>query len=146
MTPDSISADVSTAIQGLENLDRKLMKKGIRQSLRASAKPTLGVAKATAPSASGLLSRNVKLRSGGTRKGTFRMNVGIGKKWFTGPAFYGAFVAFGHRVGKRQLGNSRKIVPPNNWLTEAYEQTKAEAVEIFKTEIEDFIEENGGGT
>jgi HK97 gp10 family phage protein len=140
---DAINANVKDAINGLDELDKKLQRKGVRQSLRAAAKPTLKLAKSTAPVLTGRTQENVKLKSAGVKRGTFRMNVGIGKKWFTGPAFYSAFVAFGHKIGRRQLGNSRKQVAANDWLTKAYESTASRAVEIFRQNITDFIEENG---
>jgi hypothetical protein len=141
--PDGITADVRSAVKGLDELERRLQRKGIRTSLRTAAKPTLSLSRSTAPVFTGLLQQNIKLRSAGVRKGTYKMNVGIGKKWFTGPTFYGAFEAFGHRIGKRQLGDVRRQLPPNTWLEKAYEATKATAVELFRATIMGFIERGG---
>jgi hypothetical protein len=141
---EGIKANVKDAVTGLDELDRKLQRKGIRQSLRASAKPTLRLAVSTAPvGPTGRTQENVKLKSAGVKKGVFRMNVGIGKKWFTGPTFYAAFVAFGHKIGKRQLGSERKQVAPNTWLEKAYEATAPGAVDIFRQTIINFIETEG---
>jgi len=137
---DTLTVDVRSAIKGLEDIDRKIGKKYVRKALRASAKPTLAVAKSTAPVRTGLLQQNLKLKSAGQRKGVFRMAVGIGKKWYVGDFFYAAFVAFGHRVGNRKLGDARKVVPPNEWLTKAYDSTKEGAIAIFRETIMDLID------
>ena len=96
MDAGKTTADASDAIKGLEKLENKIGKKLVRKALRTAAKPTLALAKSTAPEQSGRLKRSVKIRSGGTRKGVTWMRVGVGKKWFVGPMFYAAFVAFGH--------------------------------------------------
>lgn len=143
MSDDRLSVNVQDALSGLDKLDSRMQRKGVRQAVRAMAKPTLLVAQTAAPKGpTGQLEANVKLRSAGVRRGVFSAVVGIGKKWFTGSAFYGAFVAFGHRIGKRELGNERKLVPANDWIEHAYDMTKGSAVGIFKDAITGFIEEN----
>jgi HK97 gp10 family phage protein len=138
----NITVDASGAIKGLESLERKVAKKYVRKSLRAACKVTHAVAVATAPVASGLTKQNIKVRSAGVKKGVIKMIVGIGKKWFSGPTFYSGFVAFGHKVGNRKLGDARRQLAPNDWLEKAYESTKAEAVDVFAETIGQLIESN----
>jgi HK97 gp10 family phage protein len=141
MQDEGLTVDVSSAIAGLKDLETKVAKKYVRKALRAAAKPTLAAAKATAPvGESGELQRAVKLKSGGIKKGIIRIIVGVGKKWFTGPTFYAAFVAMGHKVGKRDLGDSRKQVAPNEWLENAYKENAEGAITIFETMIVELID------
>jgi HK97 gp10 family phage protein len=142
--PDTptINADARSAIKGLEDLERKVAKKYVKKGLREACKVTLKRARSTAPVASGQVKRNIKVRGAKSTKYLINMVVGLAQKWFTGPTFYAAFVAFGHRIGRRQLGDSRKEVPANEWLDKAYESTKTTAVERFREVITDLIENN----
>jgi HK97 gp10 family phage protein len=137
---DRINADASRAVKGIEDLERKLRGSFIRKSLRASTKPTAKLATSTAPEKTGLMKSQIKTRSGGVKKGTYKMTVGVSKKNFTGTAFYFAFEIFGHRVGKRELGDARKMVPKNDFMDKAYEATANGSIEIFRETITDFID------
>jgi HK97 gp10 family phage protein len=144
MADDRIVADVRSAISGLDDLDKKVAKKYVKKGLREACKVTLKRARATAPVASGLVKRSIKVRSAKSNKYFINMVVGVAKKWFSGPTFYTAFVAFGHRIGKRALGDSRKLQAANEWMDKAYESTKTTAVERFREVITSLIENNDG--
>lgn len=76
------------------------------------------------------------------------MTVGAAAKDFTGPAFYGSFVLYGHKAGSRKLGDSRKEVKGRNFIKQAFDQTKEEAVNKTIEEIGRRIDAlaNGNGT
>jgi HK97 gp10 family phage protein len=137
-----ITADARSAIKGLETLDKKMGKKYVRKALRSACKVTLSAAKSTAPVASGLLKRNIKIRSAKSNSRFINMVVGVGDKWFTGTTFYAAFVAFGHKMGKRALGDSRKQIPANEWFEKAYHDTSSSAIDTFSEVLSDLIEKN----
>lgn len=122
-------------LKRLESLDHKVQKKILRKSLRQGAKLPLTLAKATAPVRTGFLKKSLKVRSGRGRKGIIRILVGTGAKWFKGAAFYAAFVIFGYKVGSRKLGDKRKQVAPNPFLSNAYEQTKHQVVNTTRNSI-----------
>lgn len=118
------------AAEAFKELDKTVTKKIIRKGLRIGAKARLvPAAVAEAPEASGLTKSKVKLRSGGSRKGSVSVTVGVDAKDYTGQAFYAAFVLFGHRVGKRELGDARKLVPANNFLKRAFDAGSQTAVD-----------------
>ncbi len=134
---------LSATRQALEQLPLKVEKRILRKGIREGAKVMLSAARADAPSLSGATRRNVKIRGGRSKPGTIGLSVGVAAKDFAGPTFYAGFVIYGHRIGKRALGDRRKLVPADNFLSRAYEETKDEAVavtaakwaELVKTEL-----------
>ncbi len=132
---------------GLAELEKSVAKKILRKGLRAGAKLVLTEARADAPVKSGLLRKNVKIRSAKGKKGTVAINVGVGSKDFAGETFYGGFVLYGHKVGSRKLGATRADVPANNFLGEAFEKTKEAAVDVAIATWGELIQQaaaNGG--
>jgi HK97 gp10 family phage protein len=134
------SVDVSSAIKGLENLEKKVGKTYLRKSLRTAAKPTLSLAKSTSPVRTGATQRGIKMRAGRSKKNRISVVVGISRKWMDSATWYGSFEAFGHKAGQIALGASRTQVAPNEWLDKAYEQTASGAIPIFETTIRGLIE------
>jgi HK97 gp10 family phage protein len=124
-------------IEGLENtiaklkeLDGAVVSKLIPKANKAGAKVIKDVAIAIAPFKSGLLRDNIKIRnSNKPAKGLYSSYVGVNKKDWTGPAFYAAFVMWGHKAGSRKLGGGRKEVAGNDFLKKATEQAAQRAVQ-----------------
>jgi HK97 gp10 family phage protein len=89
----------------LSDLDKKVARRVIRQALRAGANTVLPVARAETPVRTGKLRKNVKVRTLKRNKpGTYAISVTSGAtadNMYTGEAYYGAFVHFGHKIGKR---------------------------------------------
>src|SRR4051812_6719809 len=106
----------------LDDLESKVVRKVTSQALRAGAKVTLAAAMSTMPVKSGALRGSLKVRAGRYKKGFVSISVGIGKQWFTGDQFYGAFVEFGHRLGRRKLGDKRHKIPGEHPILYAYEE------------------------
>lgn len=82
---------------------RKIARKGAREALR----PTLTAARANAPVRSGRLRRSVKIRTlKRNRGGRIGARVTTGDKTgdYGGKTYYGAFVEYGHKVGRRSRG------------------------------------------
>lgn len=84
----------------LVQLPRKVRNKILRQELRKAAKALVEPSKAATPVRTGRLRKSVKVRAAKV-KGGVGVNVGYGEKNFTGQTFYGSFLEFGWRVGKR---------------------------------------------
>lgn len=84
----------------LLQLPKKIRNKILRQELRAAAKKLVAPSKAATPVRTGKLQKSVKVRAA-TKRGSVAMRVGYGEKNFTGKTFYGAFLEWGWRVGKR---------------------------------------------
>lgn len=126
----------------LLQIERKAAGAATRKALRAGAKIIQSEAKARAPVEVGRTRKAIRVRAGKSRKGVISVMVAIGAKWFGGPTFYAAFVALGHKLGKRLrrggTGN-RKEVPANPYLQEAFDAAKpraiAKIVEVLRTEL-----------
>lgn len=136
---------VKECLLNFSDLPIKLEKKIIKKSLRAGAKEILAAARANAPESSGLLKRSIKVRAGKSTKGSISIVVGVGKKWFVGPVFYAAMVAWGHKIGSRKLGGARKQVAANDFIGRAYEQKKQNAVDTFTATALELINEAAEG-
>jgi HK97 gp10 family phage protein len=136
----AIVEGVTEAVKGLDELERKMQNKIIRKGLRAGGKVWRDAARGEAPTRSGKTRRAIKVRAGKRTKDSISVSVGISDKDYSGEAFYAAFVLYGHRVGRRSLGDARKLVPANNFLERAYNQSGQaagdKAIEVMKEELE----------
>lgn len=127
-------------LASLKDLEPRLQKSIVRKALRAGANVIRKAAQSDAPVQSGLLRKSIKVKAGKRSKHSISINVGVGAKWFTGPAFYGAFVAFGHKVGSRKLGDSRAQVPANDFMSSAYNSSKDAAMSAVISTVENGID------
>lgn len=145
----------------LREFGPKLARKVLSRSLRAGAKIVHSKAKALAPSRTGRLRKSLRVRAAKSRKGRISIMVVSGAKWFTGPAFYGAFVEFGFRQApvvtidydrvvslsraarstQRFAWIARKKIDGKGFVAQAYEETKTEALKTVETSIAAGIEE-----
>ena len=104
-------------VRGGASLSRKLnalanteMKKIIRKALRSGAKVILPVARANAPvGATGNLRKSIKIRAAKRSRRYVALNVTLGKRFFVGDEFYGAFQEFGWKTGKRGSVKRRAV-------------------------------------
>jgi HK97 gp10 family phage protein len=134
--PDAMTVKgINEAVAALEELDRNVQKNILRHATRAGAKVVLVAAKSDAPVQGGATRANVKIRAGGTRYGSYRLQVGVGAQDFQGPQFYAAFVLFGHKVGSRRLGDARQQVPANNWLEKSLDESGSGAVDAIEADL-----------
>jgi HK97 gp10 family phage protein len=111
----------------LTGLPKKIRNKILREELRKAAKTLIAPSKAATPVRTGKLRKSVKVRSVKNAKGTKAANksiqfaVGYSDKNFQGDTFYGSFLEFGWRVGKRQSKakkaiDTRKKIPGRRML------------------------------
>lgn len=139
---------VKEAIANLEDLDRKIQRKILMQGLRAGGKAVLPIAKQLAPTKSGALQKNIKVRSGGIRRGNARIYVGLNQKGFTGKTWYGAAIIYGHRTrGVLKRGRvgyaATGTVAPNDFLQRAAAQGATAAIEATAAKWAELIEQEG---
>ncbi len=118
-----------------------------RKALRNAAKVVLQEAKARTPVASGALRSSLTVKAiKRTRKGIgVRITQRSGNE-FMGREFYGGFLEFGWRVGKRRGkktqrdGNdSRRKVEGRWFMRSAGIAKEDEAIEVYETELGDLI-------
>jgi HK97 gp10 family phage protein len=114
----------------LKELEAKTAKSYVRKALRAGAKPILQAARANAPVDKGITKKSIKVRSGGTRRGIISVIIGLGKKWFAGPVWYGSFQEFGFHIGSRKKSVRRKV-PGKHFIEHAYDTQKEAATDAM---------------
>lgn len=102
----------------LKNLEPKIQRKVIRQSMRKGMKPVLALAREIAPELTGLMKSNIKLRAGKRKRGRISIEVrvdsaeGLTKTTSSGEkVFYPAVVEWGD-----------KDTPPHPFMRPAYDQ------------------------
>jgi HK97 gp10 family phage protein len=126
-------------IQALSNLDKKVASQISRTVLRQAQKVILAEAKARCPEDTGFLKSQLKVRAIPRKKDTIGARVMVGEGFFKGESFYGGFVHFGHKIGKRGLPD-RKKTDPQPWMQEAFDakadQLAKQLPDMFWREIE----------
>lgn len=92
---------------GLRQLGPRLAKKAVGQALRVGAKIIQQEAEARVPVDTGALRQSIRVRVGKVRgKKEIKIIIITGKddNAFSGSEYYGAFIEFGYRRGKRTAG------------------------------------------
>jgi HK97 gp10 family phage protein len=96
-------------IQGLEELEKGLSKLEayvykdvIKKALTAAAELIAEGARRLVPVKTGALRNAIRVRAGRSSNGSFSVLAAVGKRWFVGDQFYGAFQEFGWKSGSRQ--------------------------------------------
>jgi hypothetical protein len=105
----------------------------------------------TPPPVPGRLKKNIKIRVGKSKTGK-SVVIGVGRKWFEGPVWYGGVVEFGHKHGSRKRGANRKQVPGAHMVQGAFEAKAVQAVDAviaalgpeIERAIKESREESGG--
>ena len=111
-------------------LEGKLQKKFARKSMRKAAKVIQKEAKARVPTGkTGMLKKNIKVRSAKRSRSRIGINVVVGEGWYTGEQFYGAFV---------ELGTSKQ--PARPFMRPALEDKRDEARRVLVDELQDLIQ------
>lgn len=143
---------VVVTITGVERLDKalaelepKAAKKIETKALREAARPVLAAAKDEAPTESGKLQREIKIRGmkrSRRNHGTVGVRVVTGEEFYRGEVFYGAFINFGRKTGTRHSEVRRKV-DPDPFMNRAYEKNKTTVPAIFADSVARIIEETG---
>jgi hypothetical protein len=105
MSRITFSIDAREVDSLLSTIERKFRRRTVNRGLRTAAKILRAVALPSTPRKTGMLRRALKVRRlRNVSRSTAAIALIIGKKWFTGSTFYGAFVEWGHGIGKRSSG------------------------------------------
>lgn len=88
--------------KGLARLSAYAEKDVIQNACKKAAQVVADDAKELVPERTGRLKRAIRVRLGHIYRGTISALAGVGKKWFAGDTFYGAFQEFGWKAGKRR--------------------------------------------
>jgi len=135
-------------ITGDDELNKKLKllagkdaKKVVRKALRPALKPVLQEARGGAPTKSGQLKKNIKIKSI-ARSRTYigaRVTSGLGKAKSgnenSGKAFYGAFLEFGTKVRRNRKGAYRGAIKPFRYMGLASAKKREHALRIYREGI-----------
>jgi hypothetical protein len=105
----------------LLTLPKAIRNKILRQELRKFGKELVAPSKAATPARSGKLRKSVKVRAQKRTRSSVGVVVGYSEKPFTGDTFYGAFLEWGWRIGKRpsrsaKANDNRTQVPGRRML------------------------------
>lgn len=135
--------------QLLQQLVPRLQKRAFSRASRAAAKPIRDAARRNAPSDTGRLARSIKVRAARRSRSRvgIRVTTGDGGE-FTGKSYYGGFLEYGFRRGKRTAGirraqrrktaaagDSRPEVPGVHFMRRAADEQRAAAAAIFNRVI-----------
>lgn len=143
---------MTLTLQGGKELERKLKtlptrirNKVVRTALRSGAKLVQAETKQLAPVATGLLRKSLKVRAMKRKKGRIGINVQMGAGDYKGETFYGAFVEYGHKVGKRpgkldKAADSRGSVAGKHFMDEAFENKAQDAADLIESQLKAGIE------
>ncbi len=166
-------AKVTTVMTGDDELNRRLdalggtkAKEMIRKASRPALKPVLSQARATVPSRTGAYKRSLKIRSIARSRAWVgsRVTTNGSGNLFKGKTFYGAFLEFGWKAGRRvrnsdlgiadgarrstaqvkqaaKINGKRKQIPAKNYLKKAADATQQEAMANYRYLIKVGIEE-----
>jgi len=125
----------------LAMLSGKEAKAVVRKALRPALKPVLQQARGTAPSKTGLLKKNIKIKSI-ARSRTYigaRVTSGSGKAKSgnenSGKAFYGAFLEYGTKPRSNKSGANRGRIKPFGYMKSAANKKREQALRIYRQGI-----------
>jgi len=113
---------VNTLKRMLTGLPKKIRNKILREELRRAAKTLIAPSRTATPVRTGQLRKSVKVRSVKSRGNkAIQFGVGYSGKNFQGDTFYGSFLEFGWKVGKRpsrasKALDTRKKIPARRML------------------------------
>ena len=134
-------AETTIQLDGAKELEKKLKELGAKaerkaynQALRAGCKPIQAAAKSKVPVDSGDLKRSIKVRAGKRRRGMREVAVQTDQGWYQGDTFYGAFLEFGHFLGKRG-SDDRTWVPPKPFMRPAWDEQQGNALRIVMDKL-----------
>jgi HK97 gp10 family phage protein len=161
------SRQLARILSALKKIPGKEGKKIIRKAAREAANQVLlPVARTAAPSDTGKMRRNIKVRAIGRSKNGVGVRIGASEKDFTGDQFYAAFQELGWRVGKRtreilkfqeatrnsvrsvvkraeiyanNTNDTRKHIPGRKFLQKTAEQKGEQAANVAANKIGDAI-------
>src|SRR5580698_639043 len=112
----NLMGDISIHIDGLKELDEKLASlpietetKILGKALRTAAKPLLEELKKETPSVTDVLQHAETISSFRTDSGR-GVSIGL-TKYSSKNAYYGTWVNFGHKIGKRPGGKRLRVYP-----------------------------------
>jgi hypothetical protein len=139
-------------------------KKAIRKASREALRPVLAQVKATAPRRTGALSRAATIRSMERSRSKLgsRVTVHGTGKGFSGKTFYGGFIEYGWKAGRRvrnsdlslargakrnasaqavakHIDAKRRKIPGTEWMKKAAKAKQSEALANYRYELDVFI-------
>lgn len=101
-------SQTANLLKALKQFPGKVQRKILVQESRKAAKTyLLGQAKNAVPKQTGALRKSIKVRALKRSRVRVGVRIGMAEKDFTGETFYGSFLEYGWRVGKRSAEQLR---------------------------------------
>lgn len=121
----------------------KMIRKGLRAGSKIVQRETIAqtpVGPARKDHKPGTLKRSWKVRAMKRKRGRLGVMVQSGEGFFKGETFYSGFVVLGHHIGPRRLGNTRRKVPPQEFVKRAADKAAPEAIRVLEDTVNREIE------
>lgn len=121
--------------RALKKISGKEAKSLMRKSMRPALKPVLQEAKSNAPSDTGQLKKNIKIKAMKRSRTHFGVRVSMqipGQKENTQRPFYAAFVELGTKKRKTTSGANRGTVRRQDFMRNAYKTKREQAFRIYR--------------
>jgi HK97 gp10 family phage protein len=146
----------------LKELPNRIANNIVNQALEAGAAPILAAAKANVPVDTGFLRDSLKLNRERVRQNSYLVRVGTELGDYQGKSFYGSFIEYGYRRGKRQSRrkrvkgedgknrlvanelfsetDKRPVVPAQPYLRPAFDENVTTSIDIISQYLGSAIE------
>lgn len=118
-----------------------------RQAMRKAVRPILAEAKARSPVKSGKLRASLTIKAAKRSRKSIGVLVTQKEGAFKGETFYGSFLEFGYKRGKRRkelrrkgATDSRRKIPGLWTMKQSADEKQNEAIDIYEAEVMDLIE------
>ena len=121
----------------LKQLPRSMSKTVVRNALKKAGEPIRAAGEANAPVAAGGLKESIQLSTTlnrNQRRGRWRLKEGA-EVFIGSTSPLGHLVEFGTAERYRKSGASTGVMPAQPFLTQAWDATKDEALDILKIEL-----------
>ncbi len=137
-------SQTANLLKELKQLPGKVQRKILVQESRKAAKTyLLGQAKNAVPKQTGALRKSIKVRALKRSRVRVGVRIGMAEKDFAGETFYGSFLEYGWKAGKRRSKASvddRKQIPAKYYLKKVVEQHGDNAQSGFANQVAERIE------
>ena len=143
----------TVTIEGLDEFEKQLanisvyaLESAIVEGLTAGANMVEAEAKRLVPEKTGALRNAIKVRRGKrTNRGSFSVLCVVGRRYFVGDEFYGAFQEFGWKHGGRKgrKSSNRTNIPGEHFMEYAFDAVAPAAIQVVTNAIKAGIERGG---
>lgn len=131
------------ALKAIADLQKKVKRDYLRKANRDACKIAASAVKSATPEVSGVAAGSVKVKAGKRSRNKVYTIVTFGAAMYQGLAYYIAQVLYGHKQGKKELGDSRKDIKGNNFALKKWNESVPAMLSKVKDRLKSLLA--GGG-